>query len=163
MNMRTSIKFNNQGKVYRLEVKQFLPISLKEAWKFFSNPVNLKELTPANLRMNVLSGADAKMYTGQIIQYSVSPLPMFNTVWVTEITYVKEESAFVDEQRYGPYSFWHHKHFFKEVEGGVEVRDVVDYVPPLGLLGRIVNPLIVKPRLLKIFKFREEVLNKMFL
>jgi ligand-binding SRPBCC domain-containing protein len=160
--MKTSIKFNNKGKVYRLEVKQFLPISVESAWTFFSNPSNLKELTPPNLGMTVLSGADSKMYTGQIIQYSVTPLPMFKTVWVTEITYVKENFSFIDEQRYGPYSFWHHKHFFKEVEGGVEVIDIVDYVPPLGLLGRIVNPLIVRPRLLKIFKFREEVLNNMF-
>jgi ligand-binding SRPBCC domain-containing protein len=103
--MKTSIKFNNKGKVYRLEVKQFLPISVESAWTFFSNPSNLKELTPPNLGMTVLSGADSKMYTGQIIQYSVTPLPMFKTVWVTEITYVKENFSFIDEQRYGPYSF----------------------------------------------------------
>ncbi len=160
--MSSLINFNSHGKVYRIEVKQFLPISIEEAWAFFSNPNNLKELTPPSLKMTVLSGADSKMYTGQIIQYSVSPLPMINTTWVTEITHVKEKSSFVDEQRYGPYSFWHHKHFFSEVKGGVEVTDLVDYIPPLGVLGRLVNPIIVRPRLIQIFKFREKVLTEMF-
>ena len=162
MKRSTSVRFCNIGKVYRLESKQILSISVEEAWGFFSNPNNLKELTPSDLAMTVLSGADSKMYPGQIIQYSVSPLPMYKTIWVTEIIHVKELSSFVDVQRYGPYSFWHHKHFFKEVSSGVEVIDVIDYVPPFGLLGRLINPFLIQPQLRKIFEYREEALKKLF-
>ena len=59
------------------------------------------------------------MYAGQVIQYKVSPFPGITTKWVTEITHVENGSYFVDEQRFGPYQLWHHKHFIREIEGGV--------------------------------------------
>ena len=102
------------------------------------------------------------MFTGQIIQYTVTPLPFFKATWVTEIKHVEFQKFFVDEQLYGPYSMWHHKHFFKEIEGGVEMTDIVDYVPPFGLLGRLVNPIIVKPKLVEIFEYRFYKLKQLF-
>jgi len=156
------IKYYSVGKVYRLEAKQFLPISLGEAWDFFSSPKNLATITPVNLGFVILSGADTKMYAGQIIQYKVTPLPLFKATWVTEIKHVENHKFFVDEQRFGPYALWHHKHFFKEIEGGVEMMDIVDYVPPFGVLGRLVNPFIVKPRLMEIFEYRKKKLEELF-
>lgn len=156
------IKFNNKGKVFHLEAKQNLPISLTEAWDFFSSPKNLLKITPEKLGFKILSGADQEMYSGQIIQYSVTPLPLFKAKWVTEIKHVEHKHFFVDEQRYGPYAMWHHKHFFKEIEGGVEVVDIVDYLPPFGILGRIVEPIIVRPKLLEIFEFRNQKLTERF-
>ncbi len=162
MDLENSVKFINLGKVYRIESKQQLPLSLSEAWSFFSSPKNLAEITPDKLGFKILSGADSEMFTGQIIQYTVTPLPFFKATWVTEIKHVEFQKFFVDEQRYGPYSMWHHKHFFKEIEGGVEMTDIVDYVPPFGLLGRLVNPIIVKPKLVEIFEHRFDKLKQLF-
>jgi ligand-binding SRPBCC domain-containing protein len=160
--MEYPIKFNNKGKVFRLEAKQDLPISLKEAWDFFSNPKNLIKITPDSLGFEILSDLDSNIYTSQIIQYKVTPLPFFKTTWVTEITHIEDYNFFADKQLYGPYELWHHKHFFKEIEGGVQIIDIVDYVPPFGFLGRIINPIIIKPRILKIFDFRKREVVKMF-
>ena len=82
--------------------------------------------------------------------------------WVTEITHVEEPNFFIDEQRFGPYKFWHHQHRFKEIEGGVEATDLVHYALPLDPLGRIANELMVKKQLDQIFKFRSEYLEKEF-
>ena len=71
------------------------------------------------------------MFAGQIIQYKVSPFPFYSTNWVTEINHMKEGEYFVDEQRFGPYALWHHKHFIKAIEGGVEMEDIIDYKLPL--------------------------------
>jgi len=68
----------------------------------------------------------------------------------------------VDEQRFGPYSFWHHKHFFTPIEGGVLATDVVDYALPLGILGRLAHAIFVKAQLKHIFMFREKKLEDMF-
>jgi ligand-binding SRPBCC domain-containing protein len=160
--MEYPIKFNNKGKVFRLEAKQDLPISLKEAWDFFSNPKNLVKITPDSLGFEILSDLDSNIYPSQIIQYRVTPLPFFKTTWVTEITHMEDYHFFADKQLYGPYQLWHHKHFFKEIEGGVQIIDIVDYVPPFGILGRIINPIIIKPRILKIFDFRKREVVKMF-
>lgn len=149
-------------KLYQLKSKQFLPISLDEAWLFFSDPRNLKTITPDYMGFEICDGADRPMYQGQIIQYIVTPVLGIKTKWVTEITHVVDRAFFVDEQRFGPYAFWHHKHFLKEVPGGVEMEDIIDYKIPFGLLGQLVHPILVKPKLNEIFNYRTQKLTELF-
>ena len=149
-------------KLYTLKAKQFLPISKEKAWDFLSDPKNLKTITPEYMGFHILSGADKKMYPGQIIQYIVTPVFGIKTKWVTEITHVKEGDYFVDEQRFGPYSLWHHKHFLKAVDGGVEMEDIIDYKLPFGIIGQLFHPLLVKPKLNEIFNYRKEKLIALF-
>ena len=138
-------------KIYTLHSKQNLPISLDEAWEFLSNPKNLKTITPTYMGFKTLSGDDRDMFAGQIIQYIVTPVLGIPMKWVTEITHVQDKKYFVDEQRFGPYALWHHKHFLKEIPGGVEMEDIVDYKVPMGILGQMVHPFLVKPKLKEIF------------
>jgi len=149
-------------KLYQLKSKQFLPISLDEAWAFLSEPRNLKTITPEYMGFEICDGADRPMYQGQIIQYIVTPVLGIKTKWVTEITHVVDKSFFVDEQRFGPYAFWHHKHFLKEVPGGVEMEDIIDYKIPFGILGQLVHPFLVKPKLNEIFTYRQHKLTALF-
>ena len=149
-------------KLYQLRTKQELPISLGKAWKFFSDPKNLKDITPNEMNFNIISGADKSIYAGQIIQYKVSPVLGINLKWVTEITHVKENEYFVDEQRFGPYSLWHHKHFFKKINGGILMEDIVDYKIPYGLIGQFAHVIFVKKKLEKIFNYRHTKLEKLF-
>ena len=149
-------------KIYRLHKKQNLPITKKQAWDFLSSPKNLKTITPDYMGFNILSGADRPMFAGQIIQYIVTPVLGIKTKWVTEITHVVDQSYFVDEQRFGPYALWHHKHFIKEIEGGVEMEDIIDYKIPMGILGQLVHPILVKPKLEEIFNYRTKKLEELF-
>lgn len=142
-------------KIYTLHTIQKIPISLQEAWEFLSNPKNLKTITPDYMGFEILSGAEKPMHPGQIIQYIVTPVLGIKTKWVTEITHVVDKHFFVDEQRFGPYSLWHHKHFIKEIEGGIEMEDVVDYKLPFGIIGQMVHPIMVKPKLNKILNIEE--------
>lgn len=148
--------------IYTLHRKQNLPISVDEAWEFLSNPKNLKTITPDFMGFDILSGADRPMYPGQIIQYIVKPVLGIKTKWVTEITHVVDNKYFVDEQRFGPYALWHHKHFLKPIEGGVEMEDIIDYKVPFGWLGQLVHPILVKPKLEQIFKYRYQKLIDLF-
>ena len=149
-------------KIYNLQSKQKLPISVNKAWDFLSSPINLKTITPEYMGFNILSGADRKMYPGQIIQYIVTPLFGIKTKWVTEITHVRENKYFVDEQRFGPYALWHHKHFIRPIEGGVEMEDIIDYKIPFGLIGQLVHPILIKPKLKEIFDYRHDKLIEIF-
>jgi ligand-binding SRPBCC domain-containing protein len=149
-------------KIYTLHKTQKLPITSEKAWEFLSNPKNLKIITPDYMSFNIISSIDRPLYTGQIIQYIVTPLLGIKTKWVSEITHIEDKKYFVDEQMYGPYSLWHHKHFIKEIEGGVEMEDIIDYKVPLGLLGQIMHPILVKPKLEEIFSYRQEKLIELF-
>ena len=149
-------------RIYTLHSKQQIPISKQQAWDFLSDPNNLKVITPANMRFVIESGADRTIYPGQIIHYSVTPILGIKTKWVTEITQVKMGSYFVDQQLSGPYALWHHKHFINEIPGGIEIEDIIDYKVPFGWLGQLLHPIIVKPKLDKIFKHRKLKLIELF-
>lgn len=156
------MEFSTKGIVYRLSSKQKLPISVEDAWAFLSSPKNLKTITPKYMSFDIISGAEKPMFAGQIIQYVVTPILGIKTTWVTEITHVVKNEYFVDEQRFGPYALWHHKHFIRPIKGGVEMEDIIDYKIPLGFLGRLVHPLLVKPKLTEIFNFRTKKLIELF-
>ncbi len=149
-------------KLYQIHAKQALPISKEQAWNFLSTPQNLGLITPDHMSFDIQTEEVGPMYAGQIIQYKISPFAGYSTKWVTEITHVKDEEYFVDEQRFGPYSLWHHKHFIKKVNGYIVMEDIVDYKLPLGILGRFAHLLFVKRQLKGIFKFREQKLIELF-
>lgn len=149
--------------VYSIKTVQKIPISLETAWDFFSKPDNLKEITPQNLGFNIVSKHHGtKMYAGQIIEYTVRPILGIPLYWMTEITHVADHQYFVDEQRFGPYTMWHHQHHFKAIEGGVEMTDIVHYKLPLWFLGDIANTIMVKSQLRGIFNHRYKAVDERF-
>ncbi len=148
--------------VNKLFYSQKLPISLDDAWDFLSSPNNLKLITPESMNFKIIDWDKKKAYPGQIIQYTVSPVFGMKIKWVTEITQVKRNSYFIDEQRFGPYSFWHHKHFIKEIDNGILMDDIIHYKIPFGFIGEILNKVYVQNKLNKIFKYRENKLNEIF-
>ena len=149
--------------VHQLKIIQRIPVSLDTAWDFFSHPKNLDKLTPEHLRLkytNELFGDE--MYPGQVITYKVKPVLGIPLFWMTEITHVREKQFFVDEQRFGPYSFWHHQHHFKSIDGGVEMTDLIHYKVPGWLLGDLANKLFIRQQLENIFKFRYQRVEDLF-
>jgi len=149
-------------KIYRLNKSISLPITIEECWGFFSNPKNLKIITPNYMGFDIIDLEDTKMYAGQIIKYNVSPILGLNIKWVTEISHVEINKFFVDEQRFGPYKFWHHKHIFEVIDGGIKVIDILDYALPFGIIGKIFEPFLIRPKIEEIFSFREKKLVEIF-
>lgn len=148
--------------IYTLRRKQVLPITLEEAWPFFSTPRNLEQITPAFLRFSILSEIPDEIHDGLIISYRIAAVAGVPMTWVTEIKHVRRLAQFIDEQRIGPFRFWHHLHRFRAVEGGVEMEDVVHYVMPWGWFGRLVHAVFIRARLQAIFDFRQEYLDRYF-
>jgi len=148
---------------FQLLRTQRIPVTISEIWDFISSPGNLKEITPEHMCFEVTSNTVAqKMYPGMIISYKVSPFPGIRLNWLTEITHVRDLEFFVDEQRIGPYSLWHHQHRIEPIEGGVLMTDIVTYKPPLGFIGAIANALFIKNQLRRIFDYRTIALERRF-
>lgn len=148
--------------MYQLKSTQFIKADIKTCWDFFSSPNNLKVITPPYMGFEVKTEVPEKMYEGLMIAYTVRPLFGIPMSWVTEIKTVKVNQFFVDEQRQGPYTIWHHEHHFKEVEGGVEMTDIVSYVLPFGILGKLVHPFVVRKKLEEIFAYRFKKVDEIF-
>jgi ligand-binding SRPBCC domain-containing protein len=156
------LKKHKKMKLYKKETVQHINASIDECWSFFSSPRNFQKITPETMGFQITDFDGKKMYAGQIIQYKVSPIPGLKLRWTTEITFVKDKEYFIDEQRFGPYALWHHKHFFEPTENGVKMTDVVHYALPLGFLGRLMNTLMVKNKLKEIFDYRVVKVDEIF-
>ena len=148
--------------MYQLKRTQFVKTDLATCWDFFSSPNNLNKITPKEMGFDVLTEGVENMYEGLMIEYKVRPLLNIPLRWITEITHVTHQQYFVDEQRKGPYKIWHHEHHFKEVQGGVEMTDIVSYELPFGILGKMVHPLLVKKKLDQIFAYRFKIVDELF-
>ena len=148
--------------LHRFETRQLVPIGLDEAWEFFSDPRNLAVITPPEMAFEVTSPLPERMHPGLVISHRVRPLFGIPVTWVTEITHVIEGKLFVDEQRFGPYRFWHHQHHFRSVDDGIEIGDIVHYALPLGPLGDVLGSLFVHDRVRAIFDYRRIVLEERF-
>ena len=149
-------------KIHRFESVQILPISLSEAWGFFSTPANLDDMTPPELAFETLSGGDEAMFPGQIIVHRIQILPGIWSQWVTEIVEVADGHYFIDEQRSGPYRFWHHLHRFESCPEGVRILDRVHYALPFHPFSAPFHGLFIQPKLEQIFQFRREILERRF-
>lgn len=150
-------------KTYKYTSEIELPLDIEATWTFFSNPNNLEKIMPSQLAFKVINGASLPLYSGQIIEYTVSPLPFFKTTWISEISHINKPLFFVDTQLEGPYKLWHHKHYFKKTPHGTKITDVIHYQVPFGIIGRLLHPFIIRPKLAQIFEYRSKAIKTLFL
>tara|TARA_B100001564_G_C20415031_1_gene567475 strand:+ start:51 stop:584 length:534 start_codon:yes stop_codon:yes gene_type:complete len=155
------VSFLRQPKIYTFYKEQFVPSDLDTVFEFFSRPENLEKITPSSMGFNIITPTPIDMKEGAIIDYTVKIMgvPMR---WRTMITSYKKNEYFVDEQLKGPYSYWYHKHTFKEVEGGVLIIDEITYALPIQAFRLIVHPVLIKPQLNQIFNFRFQTIKDKF-
>nr|WP_315224132.1 SRPBCC family protein [uncultured Flavobacterium sp.] len=149
-------------KIYKIETVQHLNTTIEECWDFFSSPKNLETITPDTMGFEIQDYDNKRMYPGQVITYTLKPLLGIKISWMTIITTSKTNEYFIDEQRFGPYALWHHKHFFEVTDNGVKMTDVVHYALPLGFLGRIMNTLMVREKIKTIFAYRYNKIEELF-
>ncbi|MBX7224956.1 MAG: SRPBCC family protein [Chitinophagales bacterium] len=148
--------------IVHLKRVQLLNGTKEGIWDFFTSPKNLNDITPNGMCFEILSELPDKVYEGLFIRYKIRPFLNFPMNWVTEITHVKDDLFFVDEQRQGPYKLWHHEHHFKTVENGVEMTDILHYDIGKGILGQIAGALFVHKQVRDIFDYRYKKLEELF-
>ena len=149
--------------MHTLYRKQLLNDSVENVWAFFTSPTNLSKITPTHLDFCILNKqVIAVTRPGLIIHYTIKPFFNIPMHWTTEITHVVPHFLFVDEQRKGPYAFWHHQHLFTQQQNGVLMEDIVTYSLPAGIIGRFVNKVYVEKTLQYIFDYRAKMINTLF-
>lgn len=145
-------------KTHTFAAELWLPQSRDNVFRFFADAHNLQTLTPPWLNFIVLTPKPIEMRPGALIDYRLR-IHGFPVRWQSEITAWEPPLRFVDVQRHGPYRRWIHTHIFKTQGNGTLCQDHVDYAVPGG---SIVNRLIVRRDVKKIFRYRQQVLNELF-
>lgn len=148
--------------IHYLRREQWIPAPMEKVWEYFADPGNLNELTPPDMSFKIVSGGGRLMYEGQMIEYRVEFVRGLSSLWLTEISHVRQGEYFVDEQRMGPYRLWIHEHLFAPSRNGVLMNDSVTYAAPFGLLGDLVNAFWIRGRLQRIFDHRAQKIAQLF-
>jgi ligand-binding SRPBCC domain-containing protein len=148
-------------KIHRLTREQLLGGSLDEVFAFFTDVENLGRITPRWLGFRVLDPRPPALTEGAIIDYSIR-LAGVPVRWRTRIVDWQPRERFRDVQERGPYALWEHTHSFREVAGGVLMRDEVRYALPFGPLGSLAHAVAVRASLDRIFAYRNQVLSALF-
>ena len=139
-----------------------MPIPIREAFEFFSNPRNLERLTPDLVHFQFLTPPPERVSPGTILEYRLR-LYRIPVKWRTRIESVEAPISFIDVQEKGPYAMWRHTHSFREVDAThTEIRDKVEFAMPLGPLGEIAYRVLVAGSLQQIFDYREAALRRLF-
>jgi ligand-binding SRPBCC domain-containing protein len=149
-------------KVCKLFSELWLPLPPEDVFPFFAEARNLEQITPPWLSFHVLAQHPPEMGAGTVIDYRLR-LHGIPLRWRSEITVWEPPRRFVDVQRRGPYRLWEHEHLFLPKDGGTLVQDRVRYAVPGGsLLAPLVDRLLVRPDLERIFAYRRQRLKEIF-
>lgn len=84
-------------------------------------------------------------------------------VWQTlasQITEYQAPTYFCDEMQRGAFKTMRHEHHFEPAGSGTLMRDVFAFTSPLGVLGRLVNALVIKNYLRRFLVQRGAVLKQ---
>ena len=143
------------SRIHILERSQVVPLPRAQVFAFFAEARNLESITPEFLHFQILPPVPVSLDVGARIDYRLSlfGIPFH---WRTRIAAWQPGLRFVDVQEKGPYALWHHTHTFADCEGGTRVGDRVEYRLPLGALGEVAHPLMVRRTLERIFDHRRE-------
>lgn len=139
----------------------WLPYPVETVFSFFSNASNLEAITPSWLHFRILTPAPIEMEKGTLIEYRLR-LRGFPIQWVSEIILWEPPGRFVDAQRKGPYLQWIHTHAFTEKDNGTLIQDQVDYALHGWIFEPVIDSLLVRPDLKKIFQYRKERIIELF-
>lgn len=142
---------------------QNIPISIEEAWNYFSRPEHLNEITPSNFKIRLKEDISEKeLHKGMEINYSLIPILNLPMTWTTRIKELEKPHFFTYEQKKGPYAKWIHEHYFEEINGGILMTDKLSYALSWGILGQWLNNVLIEKRIDQIFETRAKIIRSKF-
>jgi len=136
--------------VYERSFKVNAP--LRDVAVFHDDPVSLIAITPPPVRVTI-EQFDRPVHAGSRVIFRLSVGPI-GVRWDGVIAEYVDQEYFRDVQNTGPFGAWSHTHSFSAEADGTRVNDRVEYEPPLGLIGKLIDPLVVRPALAFMFHYR---------
>jgi ligand-binding SRPBCC domain-containing protein len=125
---------------------------LPEVAAFHDDPAALAAITPPPVRVTIRR-FDKPVRAGSRVIFRLGVGP-FGVIWDGAIAEYVDQSYFRDVQNTGPFGAWSHTHSFAADGAGTRVNDRVEYEPPFGLIGKLLDPLVVRPSLVYMFNYR---------
>jgi ligand-binding SRPBCC domain-containing protein len=145
-----------RGIAMRFVKESIIRAPVERVFAFHQLPDALRRLTPPWEKTQVIAPSRSL----NVGERTVVRLRIFGVVpflSVSEHTKFDPPHMFEDKMLKGPFRRWVHRHSMIQTQSGTLLRDDVDYDPPLWPFGRLFAPMLVEPRLGRLFDYRHEV------
>lgn len=128
----------------------------ERVFAFHELPDALERLTPSweSARVERPAQSLAVGATAVVVTRLFGFLPVR---WVARHTAYDPPRMFEDVQVSGPFKSWRHRHMVARHAEGSSLRDEIAFEPPMGALGRLIAPVLIVPRLRRMFDYRHGV------
>ena len=131
----------------------------REVFAYFERPDAFSRLIPPGQRIDVVQPPESlRVGTRVVVRMHLGPIPI---EWTVEHVEYIPDRLFIDRQVKGPFASWVHRHEFEDDgRGGTILRDVVDYEPPMGMIGTLIGRAFLDERLEELFDYRHRVIRE---
>jgi ligand-binding SRPBCC domain-containing protein len=130
---------------------------VQAVFDFHADPRNIPRVTAPPTHVELLPPYDVPLHRGSVVRVRVALCGLLPQVVETEIVVCDPPHEFADEQRRGPFRAWRHRHLFREVEGGTELTDYVEYELPTALPFRLLGAEAITRMMENLFARRQEL------
>jgi len=141
----------------------YIKCTLEELFDFHLDSNNITKITPANIKVELLN-SDTQTFEGKIVKIKTTKF-FVPTYWEVKIEKLEKPSILIDVAMKSPFKYWKHQHLFIKKGNVSELKDIIEYELPFGILGKIVEPFI-EYDITKMFEYRhtqtKKILEKKF-
>lgn len=113
---------------------------IEDLFEFHLDSNNITKITPQNIKVQLLT-TDSETYVGKIVKIKTTKF-FIPTSWEVKIEALEKPNLLVDVAIKSPFKYWKHEHIFTKKGNVSELKDVIKFEMPFGILGKIVAPLI---------------------
>lgn len=143
----------------RIEQRIVIAAPIERVFHFHDDTRNLLRITPPSIKVSIETMG--KPGLGYEVVLKVRQFGIFTMRWKVRITEYVPPTLMSDEQVSGPFAYWKQTRRLREVDGGTELTDIVEYRPPFGVLGRIANALVIRRQVLEMFAYRQATTKRL--
>ena len=136
--------------------ESLISASPERVFAFHELPDAFKRLLPPWEKSRIIESAP-NLRPGARASMETRLFGLIPSRWVARHTLYEPPRMFEDVLEKGPFQSWRHRHLIEPHAKGAVLRDEIEYEPPLGFIGRLAAPLLIVPRLRKLFDYRHRV------
>jgi ligand-binding SRPBCC domain-containing protein len=125
-----------------------------------SRSVNLHKISTAHTHEKIVAGKMHGLISeGETVTWQAKHLYK-ERKFTSKITAMLRPGHFTDEMIQGDFKRFRHEHYFKQIDNGTIMIDVLEFESPYGIIGKLLNKFYLKKYLEQLLLKRNEVIKE---
>ena len=125
-----------------------------------SRSIDLHKIATEHTNEEAIKGVTSGLINlNESVTWRARHFELYQTL-TTEITEFDSPKFFVDEMIEGVFKGFRHEHYFESIKNGTLMTDIFDYQSPFGILGKLVDVIVLKRYMTKLLIKRNDTIRE---